>query len=149
MESWHFLSEFFHCCQWKESICCEFSQVSQIFIAISDIRTFFKICAFVIKMSKVSGLQLVKPRFEWDAPDKLKETEQFKVDCKILFDGPLSDLTDKQCADLIVNWLGRKATQILTSVDVEINSTGEVFNAWKRFLGLNLTKHWPISNLEI
>ena len=49
-----------------------------------------------------------------------------KTDCKILFDGPLSDLKDKQKAGLIVNWLGREATHILTSVDVEINSTDEV-----------------------
>ena len=59
-------------------------------------------------MSKVSGLQLVKPRFEWDAKDKLTEVEQFKADCKILFDGPLLDLKDKQHAGLIINWLGRE-----------------------------------------
>ena len=34
-------------------------------------------------ISKVSGLQLVKSRFEWDAKDKLTEIEQFKADCKI------------------------------------------------------------------
>ena len=83
-------------------------------------------------MAKVSGLQLVKPRFEWDAKDKLTEIEQFKADCKILFDGPLSDLKDKQRAGLIVNWLGREATQILNSIDAEINSTQEVFEALER-----------------
>ena len=77
-------------------------------------------------MSKVSGLQLVKPRFDWDAHDKLTEIEQFKADCKILFEGPLSDLNNKQRASLIVYWLGRETTQILTSVDAEINSTDEV-----------------------
>ena len=77
-------------------------------------------------MSKVSGLQLVKPRFEWDAHDKLTEIEQFKADCKILFDGPLSDLKDKQKAGLI-GWVGRLPN--LTSVDAEINSTNKVFNA--------------------
>ena len=50
----------------------------------------------IVNMSKVSGLQLVKPRFDWDAKDKLTEIEQFKVDCKILFDGPLSDLKEKK-----------------------------------------------------
>ena len=48
-----------------------------------------------IKISKVSGLQLVKPRFYWKACDKLIEIKQFKADCRILFDGPLSDLKDK------------------------------------------------------
>ena len=77
-------------------------------------------------MSKVSRLQLVKPRFEWDAHDKLTEIKQFNADCKILFEGPLSDLKDRQRARLIVSSLGREATQILTSVDAEINTNEEV-----------------------
>ena len=77
-------------------------------------------------MSKVSRLQLVKPRFEWDAHDKLTEIKQFNADCKILFEGPLSDLKDRERARLIVSSLGREATQILTSVDAEINTNEEV-----------------------
>ena len=84
------------------------------------------------KISKVSGLQIVKPRFEWDAKDKLPEIKQFKADCKILFDGPSSDLKDQQRVGLIVNWLGREATQILNSVEARINSTEEVFEAMER-----------------
>ena len=80
-------------------------------------------------MSKVSGLQLGKPRFEWDTKDKLTEIKQFKAEYKILFDGSLSDLKDKQCAGLIINWLGREVTQILNSVEGEINSTEHSFEA--------------------
>ena len=47
-------------------------------------------------MSKVSGLQLVKPSFDWGSGDKLTEIEQFKADCRIIFDGPLCNLKDKQ-----------------------------------------------------
>ena len=83
-------------------------------------------------MSKIGGLQLVKPTFDWTARDKLTEIEQFKVDCKILFDGPLCDLKDKQRAGLIVNWLGREATQILNSVDAQIDNTQEVFDALEK-----------------
>ena len=83
-------------------------------------------------MSKVSGLQLVKPMFDWNAHDKLTEIEQFKADCKILFECPLSDLKDKQRARLHVNWLDRIATQILTSVDTEINSIDEVFRTLEK-----------------
>ena len=83
-------------------------------------------------MLKVSGLQLVKPKFKWDARDKLTEIENFKADCKIPFDGPLLDLKDKKKAGLIVNWLGREATQILNSVDVEISSAEEVFEALEK-----------------
>ena len=83
-------------------------------------------------MSKVSGLQLVKPRFDWEAHDKLTEIEQFKADCKILFEGPLSDMKDKQRARLIINWLGREATQILTSVEADTGTTDEVFDALEK-----------------
>ena len=70
----------------------------------------FKLCVLILRMSKVSRLQLVKPRFEWDAHDKLTEIKQFNADCKILFEGPLSDLKDRQRARLIVSSLGREAT---------------------------------------
>ena len=99
-------------------------------------------------MSKVSGLQLVKPRFDWDACDKLTEIEQFKADCRILFEGPLSDLKDKQWAGLIINWLGREATQILTSVEADTGTTDEVFDALERSSDLRATKQWLVSNLE-
>ena len=83
-------------------------------------------------MSKVSGLNLVKPKFDWEAHDKLTEIEQFKADCKILFEGPLSDLNDKQWAGLNINWLGREATQIITSVEADTNTTDDVFNALEK-----------------
>ena len=83
-------------------------------------------------MPKVSGLQLVKTKFEWDTKDKLTEIEQSKAYCKILFDGPLSDLKDKQRAGLIVNWLGREVTQILNSVEAGINSVEEVFETLEK-----------------
>ena len=83
-------------------------------------------------MSKVSGLQLVKPRFDWEAHDKLTEIEQFKADCKILFEGPLSDLKDKQWAGLIINWLGREATQILISVEADTGTPYEVFDVLEK-----------------
>ena len=75
---------------------------------------------------------MVKPTFDWGAKDKITELEQFKADCHILFDGPLCDLKDKQHACLLVNWLGTEATQILTSIDVEINSPNEVFESLER-----------------
>ena len=78
-------------------------------------------------MSKIGGLQLVKHSFDWGSRDKLTEIEQFKANCRILFDGPLSDLKDKQRAGLIINWLGRETTQILTSVESDVNTPDEVF----------------------
>ena len=74
----------------------------------------------------------MKPRFDWNAHDKLTEIEQFKADCKILFEGPLSILKDKQWAGLIINWLGREATQILTSVEADTGTADEVFDALEK-----------------
>ena len=85
-------------------------------------------------MSTIGGLQLVKPTFDWGSHDKLTEIEQFKADCRILFDGPLCDLKEKQRPGLIVNWLGREATQILNSVDAQIDNTQEVFDALEKVL---------------
>ena len=94
-----------------------------------------KLFVFVNK-SKISGLQLVKPTFDWGSRDKLTEIEQFKADCEILFDGSLCNLKDKQRAGLNVNLLGREAMQILSSVDAEINSTQEVFETLEKVFRL-------------
>ena len=83
-------------------------------------------------MSKVSGLNLVKPKFDWDAHDKLTEIEQFKADCKILFKDPLCDLKDKQRAGLIISWLGREATQIITSFEADIGNPDDMFDALEK-----------------
>ena len=83
-------------------------------------------------MAKLGGLQLSKPTFDWDSRDKLTELEQFKADCKIIFDRPLCDLKERQRAGLLVNWLGREATQILASVEVEISTPDEVLQALEK-----------------
>ena len=75
---------------------------------------------------------MVKPSFNWSASDKLTELEQFKADCHILFNGPLCDLKEKQWAGLLMNWLGREATQILTSVESDVNTSDEVFGTLEK-----------------
>ena len=80
-------------------------------------------------MAKLGGLQLSKPIFDWESQDKLTELEQFKANCKTILDGPLCDLKERQRAGLLVNWLDREATQILASVEVEISTPDEVFQA--------------------
>ena len=78
-------------------------------------------------MLRVGGLQLSKPVFDWGASNKLTELEQFKADCEILFNGPLCNLKEKQRAGLIVNWLGREDTQILISVESNVDTPTVVF----------------------
>ena len=64
----------------------------------------------------------------------MTELEQFKADCDILFSGTLCDLKEKQRAGLLVNWLGREATQILTSVELDVNTPHEVFEILEKVL---------------
>ena len=92
-------------------------------------------------MARLGGLPLVKPTFDWGAKDKLTELEQFKADCHILFNGPLCDLKDKQCAGLLVNWLGREATQILASVESDVFHQRKCLVHLKRSSGQSLIKH--------
>ena len=84
------------------------------------------------KMSKVGGLQFSRPAFDWDSKDKLTELGQFKADCHVLFSGPLCDLKDKQRAGLLINWLGRQATQILASAEITADNPDEVFEALEK-----------------
>ena len=84
-------------------------------------------------MSKVGGLQFSRPVFDWESKDKLTELSQFKADCEILFTGPLCDLKEKQRAGLLINWLGRQATQIIaSSTDNNVDSPEAVFETLEK-----------------
>ena len=48
-------------------------------------------------------MQFNKPKFDWEAKDHLSELEQFKQECSVLFQGPLSEMKDTQKAGLVVN----------------------------------------------
>ena len=87
-------------------------------------------------MATFSGLNLAKPRFEWDSHDRLTELEHFKEDCRMLFDGPLVDMKEKSKAGLIINWLGRDAAQVLKSMEVEANSPDEVYEILEKVFRL-------------
>ena len=68
----------------------------------------------------MSGMQFNKPRFDWEAKDRLLELEQLKRECNVLFQGPLSEIKDPQKAGLIVNWIGRQCTMMLHSMNVNL-----------------------------
>ena len=87
-------------------------------------------------MAKFSGLNLAKPRFEWDFCDRLTELEHFKEDCRILFEGPLVDMKDNPKAGLIINCLGRDAFQVLKLMDIEANSPDDVYETLEKVFRL-------------
>ena len=74
-------------------------------------------------------MQFNKPRFDWGAKDHLSELEQFKQECSVLFQGPLSEMKDAQKAELVINWIGRQCVMTLHSMGVELDSPRIVFNS--------------------
>ena len=66
----------------------------------------------------MAGLNYYKPRFNWDALDKLSELDRFKSECEVLFNGPLDESPPNRQAGLVVNWLGSEAGLTLCSLDL-------------------------------
>ena len=78
------------------------------------------------------AMQFNKPRFDWEAKDRLSELEQFKQECSVLFQGPLSEMKDAQKAGLIVNWIGRQCIMTLHSMNVVLDRPRTVFENLER-----------------
>ena len=64
-----------------------------------------------------------------------------------MFEGPLSGFKDKQRAGLIVNWLGKEATQIFTSLEAELNNTDEVYTALEKVFRPE-SNHFKLRNMK-
>ena len=77
-------------------------------------------------------MQFNKPRFDWEAKDRLSELEQFKQECSVLFQGPLSEMKDAQKAGLIINWIGRQCIMTLHSMNVVLDRPRTVFENLER-----------------
>ena len=67
------------------------------------------------------AMQFNKPKFDWEVRDCLSELEQFKQECSVLFDRPLSDMKDAQKAGLVVNWTGHQCTMMLHSMGITLD----------------------------
>ena len=72
-------------------------------------------------------MQFDKLKFDWEAKDWLSELEQFKQECLVLFDGPLSEMKYQQKVGLIVNWIGRQCTMTLHSMGTTLDKPSAVF----------------------
>ena len=86
-------------------------------------------------------MQFNKPRFDWEAKDRLSELEQFKQECSVLFQGPLSEMKDAQKAGLVVNWIGRQCVMTLHSMGVELDKPKTVFDSLEKIFGQKVIKH--------
>ena len=80
------------------------------------------------------AMQFDKPRFDWEVKDQLSELEQFKQECSVLFQGPLSKIKDAQKAGLIINWIGRQCIMTLHSMGVRLDSPRTVFENLEKII---------------
>ena len=78
------------------------------------------------------AMQFNKPKFDWEARDHLSELEQFKQECSVLFDGPLSEMKDAQKAGLIINWIGCQCTMTLHSMGIALDRPRTVFESLEK-----------------
>ena len=77
----------------------------------------------------MAGLNYYKPKFNWDALDKLSELDRFKSKCEVLFNGPLDESPPNRQAGLFVNWLGSEAGLTLCSLNLTYDEPDTIFNA--------------------
>ena len=77
----------------------------------------------------MAGLNYYKPKFNWDAIDKLSELDHFKFECEVLFNGPLDELPPNRQAGLVVNCLGSEAGLTLRSLNLTYDELNTIFDA--------------------
>ena len=77
----------------------------------------------------MAGLNYYKPKFNWDAIDKLSELDHFKAECEVLFNGPLDESPPNRQAGLVVNWLGNKAGLTLRNLNLNYDAPEMIFTA--------------------
>ena len=75
----------------------------------------------------MAGLNYYKPKFNWDALDKLSELDRFKSECEVLFDGPLDDSPPNRQVGLVVNWLGSETGLTLRSMNLIYDQQETIF----------------------
>ena len=76
-----------------------------------------------------AGSNYYKPKFNWDAIDKLSELDHFTAECKVLFNGPLDESPPNRQAGLVVNWLGSEAGLTLRSLNLNYDTPDTIFDA--------------------
>ena len=64
----------------------------------------------------MAGLNYYKPKFNWDALNKLSELYRFRPECEVLFVGPLDESPPNRHTGLVVNWLESEAGLTLQSL---------------------------------
>ena len=83
----------------------------------------------ILSVIAMTGLNYYKPKFNWDAIDKLSVLDHFKAECEVLFNGPLDESPLNRQAGLVVNWLGSEAGLTLRSLNLMYDEPKTIFDA--------------------
>ena len=86
------------------------------------------------KFTTMANYHNYMPKFKWDSKEKLVKLENFKTDATILFDGPYQKMEDNEIASLVLNWLGRQATQIIKSQGIVPSKPKDMHDALEKKL---------------
>ena len=84
----------------------------------------------------MAGLNYYKPKFSWDALDKLSELDRFKSKCLVLFNGPLDESPPNSQAGSVVNWLGSEGGLTLHSLNLTYDEPNTIFDALREVFRL-------------
>ena len=99
----------------------------------------------------MAGLSYYKPKFNWDAIDKLSELDRFKSECEVLFSGPLDESPPNRQAGLVVNWLGSEAGLTLRSLNLTYDELNTIFDALRevfRPIGNRMMSRFKFKSLK-
>ena len=77
----------------------------------------------------MAGLNYYKPKFNWDAIDKLSELDRFKAECEVIFNGPLNKSPPNRQAGLVVSWLGSEVGLTLRSLNLTYDEPNTIFGS--------------------
>ena len=82
----------------------------------------------------MAELNYYRPKFNWDALDKLSELDRFKSECKVLFNGPLDEFPPNRQAGVVVNWLESEAGLTSCSLNFTYDEPDTILNALREVL---------------
>ena len=103
-------------------------QRDAILICEHVVSTVLLLCLYsLFKFTTMANYNVNQRKFNWDSKEKLVELENFKTDATILFDGPYPKLEDNEKVSLVLNWLGRQATQIIKSKGIAPTKPKDVY----------------------
>ena len=107
----------------------EINDRTVLYCIVCTVCMYVPIIFSIYSIFMMAGLNYYKPKFNWDALDKLSELDRFKSKCEVLFNGPLDESPLNRQAGLVVNWLGSEAGLPLHSLNLTYDEPDTIFNA--------------------